>query len=201
MKTSTAPFFGLKQTNKQTSKAPYLWDKRIKRNIHFWGMASWNDGYICNNLICKLTPMTTATLGASLDSTLVSCPHAPWEQSYWLYHLWCWCATMRVIHNVNVCPSHQLLKQKSNANHLCFPSSLFDGKTNNGSYFCHCWKAGEQSPQSALITAYPIFPRSSITRKGYSEQRGRRSSPGVVVTEDIRENMSYQEEAYKQPCF
>lgn len=104
-------------------------------------MVSWKDGYISNNLICKPTLKTTARQSGSisgvctgqlpsctLTATLSTMSSLIRSHAFMLTSKVS--ATTRVTHKINAC--HQSIvkiKQKPNAKELCFPFSLFDGKT------------------------------------------------------------------------
>lgn len=204
MKTSIAPFFGLKQTNKQSTI--------LVRQTHQTQFLLLGNGILewwahLQQFDLQTNAMATGSLGASPDS------HAPWEQPCRLYRLWleitlsCWrakvSATMRVTHKMNACHQPPIVKtKKMKTKRKPFVFSIQFVWWQNKQWvllWSKCSKVGEQSPQSALITAYILFPRSGITQKGYSEQRSRQSPPGRLISEDIRKNMWYQE-AGKSCC-
>lgn len=172
-------------------------------------MAPWNDGYICNNLICKPTVMTMASLEASLDSPLDSYPHASWQQPCQLYHLWLeiapsrWCAkvspTSRVTRKMNVCHQTPIVKikqtSKKKKNHLCFPSSLMANQSTL--LMSHCSKVGEQSSQSMLLSL-PMESSQEATSshdKYYSNRRGRQPSQACALDKTSGRTWM-EEEAY-----
>lgn len=142
-------------------------------------MASWNDEHICNKLICKPT-LWQQVVSEPPDSTLVSRSHAPWEQPCWLYRLWlaitlsCWrakvSATMRVTHKMNACHQPPIVKtKKMKTKRKPFVFSIQFVWWQNKQWvllWSKCSKVGEQSPPSALITAYILFPRSGSTQRG-----------------------------------
>lgn len=203
MKTSIAPFFGLKQTNKQ-STILVRQTRQTQCLLLGNGMLEWRAHLQQSDL--QTNTMATGSLGASPDSTLVSRSHAPWEQPYQLYCLWleiklsCWrakiSATVRVTHKMNACHPPPIVKTKQKTTkRKPFVFSIQFVWWQNKQWvllWSKCSKVGEQSPHSALITAYIPFPRSDTAQKGYSEQRSRQSPPGRLISEDIRKNTLYQ---------
>lgn len=117
MKISIAPFFGLKQTNKQSTI--------LVRQTHQTQFLLLGNGILewwahLQQFDLQTNAMATGSLGASPDS------HAPWEQPCRLYRLWleitlsCWrakvSATMRVTHKMNACHQPPIVKTKKNKN-------------------------------------------------------------------------------------
>lgn len=183
MKTSTAPFFGLKQTG----KAPYLWD--IGRHTYqtryrsLGCVASRDDGHICNSFICKPQWWQEATESreASPDCTRVSGPHALcWQpcppSGHWLDITFsCWhakrvCYQEGTTQRGRTSPTVKT-KQTPNANHVCFPSGFLRGKTKHLSYAKLLAGRGIILPIDSVLVASITFPRSNIIAlQRYSKQ-------------------------------